>query len=327
MDETPTNRQVILPSMPESVDAEKPTGRKFNIGDIVLDRDADADRQNSAYVTTLPDATAEDWVAYENEDEGEEITVAEDNSDYPADAPVVVVVVVVVYTSAVHYDLPDWNRYTRLSVSELEEADTLYYGFPAPRLVRDKECPHAPEMQSTESGGEGDESATEKASASNGPALTDIQHVGESRAEVLHEAGYESVEVVATTDQSTVAEIDGIGEARAETISASATDLLDEQSDGSEADAPDEVELDTPESRETTETSDSSAAIVALSRFLNSDGMEATIAADGQSVRVTKADDSYRVSLASGVEGDGPHRSQLEEAVEKVRAATEATTE
>jgi hypothetical protein len=66
-----------------------------------------------------------------------------------------------------------------------------------------------------------------------------------------------------------------------------------------------------------------SAAIVALSRFLESDGMEATIADDGQSVRVSKADDSYRVNLGSGVEGDGPYRSQLEEAVEKVRAATE----
>jgi hypothetical protein len=64
-----------------------------------------------------------------------------------------------------------------------------------------------------------------------------------------------------------------------------------------------------------------SAAIVALSRYLNSDGMEATIADDGQSVRVTTADASYRVSL-DRAEGDGPHRFQLEEAVEKVRAAT-----
>jgi hypothetical protein len=39
-------------------DAENPSGRKFNIGDIVLDRDAD--EQSSAYMTTLPDATAEE---------------------------------------------------------------------------------------------------------------------------------------------------------------------------------------------------------------------------------------------------------------------------
>jgi hypothetical protein len=320
VDETPTNRQAILPNMPE--DAEKPPDRNFNIGDIVLDRDAD--EESAAYVTTLPDATADEWIAYE--DEGEEITVAEDNPDYPADAPVVVVV----HTTGMHLDLQDWNRYTPLSVDELEEVDTdypLYYSFPAQRLVRDKKRPHGPEAQRkrTESGEEGDESATEKASASDGPPLTDIQHVGEGRAEELREAGYESVEDVATTDQSAVAEIDGIGETRAGQITASATDLLDEQSDTSEADTADEPEPDTIESRETTEAdTDPSAALVALQRYLKSDGMNAGIADDGQSVRVTKAADSYRVSL-DGVEGDGPHRSQLEEAVEKVRAATEAT--
>jgi hypothetical protein len=318
--ETPTSGQVILSNMPE--DAEKPPERKFNIGDIVLDRDDD--EESSAYVTTLPDATANEWVAYE--DEGEEITVAEDNPNYPSDAPVVVVV----HGTSVHFDLPDWNRHTPLSVDELENVNTDYplcYAFPAPRLVRDQKRPHAPEAQRkrAESGDEGDESATEKASASVGPTLTDIQHVGDGRSDDLRAEGYESVEAVATTNQSMLAEVEGIGETRAAQITASATALLDEQPDGSE---PNEADTDTPESREIPEDDrDPSAGIVALSRFLNGDGIEATIADDGQSVRVSKADDSYRVSLASGVEGDGPHRSQLEEAVEKVRAATQATTE
>jgi hypothetical protein len=291
-------------------------GTDFSPGDIVLDRETD--ERSPAYVTTLPDATAADWIAYEDEDE--EITVAEDNPDYPADASVIVVV----HTTNVHYDLPDWNRYTPLSMDELEEADARYYAFPAPRLVRDKERPHAPENQTVraESEGEPDESSDDHSSTST---LTDIQHVGESRADDLRAAGYESVEDVTAADQSAVAEIDGIGETRAETMSASATDLLDEQSDGSEADTPDETDTDTPDSRETTGTDagmDLSAAIVALSRFLDTDGMDAAIADDGQSVRVTKADDNYRVSL-DGVEGDGPHRSQLEETVEKVRAATQ----
>ncbi|EMA56477.1 hypothetical protein [Halococcus thailandensis] len=52
-------------------------GTDFSPGDIVLDRDAD--EENPAYVATLPDATAKDWVAYEEADE--EITVAEDNPD------------------------------------------------------------------------------------------------------------------------------------------------------------------------------------------------------------------------------------------------------
>lgn len=217
--------------------------RKFNIGDIVLDRDGD--EESSAYVTTLPDATAEEWVAYE--DEGEEITVAEDNPEYPADAAVVVVV----HMTGVHLDLQDWNRYTPLSVDELEEVDTeypLYYSFPAPRLVRDKKRPHDPEAQRKRAESEGE--ATETASASDGPMLTDIQHVGDERAEDLREAGYESVGEIAAADQSALAEIDGIGEARAETMNASVTDLLDEQSDGSAADTADEPEPDTTESRE-----------------------------------------------------------------------------
>jgi hypothetical protein len=48
------------------------------------------------------------------------------------------------------------------------------------------------------------------------------------------------------------------------------------------ADAPDETDADSAESREATEAdTDLSTAVVALSRFLDSDGMEATIADDG----------------------------------------------
>jgi hypothetical protein len=183
-----------------------------------------------------------------------------------------------------------------------------YYSFPAPRLVRDEQR------------------SAERPDESNSLALTDIQHVGENRADDLRNAGYESVGDVATTDQSALAEIDGIGETRAAQLTPSASDVLDDQPDGSEPAAPDETGTDTPESREPSEAdTDLSAAIVALSRFLGRDGMEATVADDGQSVCVTTRDDSYRVSF-DGVEGDGPHRSQLEEAVEKVHAATQATT-
>jgi hypothetical protein len=237
-------------------DSDQPPATGFNVGDIVFDRESDDDGPSAAYVTTLPDATADEWIAYE------ETTVAEDNPDYSADAPVVVVV----YTSAVHYDLPNWNRYTPLSVSEIEEAGALYYAFPAPRLVRDQKRPHAPETQRARA-----ESDSDSAS-----------------------------------DESEQAEPEGETET-----------LTDEEPSKSE----DETTSASPAD------ADPSAAVVALSRFLNSDGMDAAIAADGQSVRVTKADDSYRVSLDSGVEGDGPHRSQLEEAVEKVRAATEAPNE
>ena len=289
----------------------------FNPGDIVIDQEID--EGSPAYVTALPDATAEEWV-YEDE-EGEEITVAEDNPDYPADARVVVVV----HTPDVHYALPDWTRYTPLSPSELEEAGAPYYAFPAPRLIRDKECPNAPEIQRARAERESDGLQESSDDHSSTLTLTDIQYVGENRAADLRTAGYESVGDVATADNSAVAEIDGIGETRAAQLTASASDVLDDQPDGSEPATLDETETNTPESRGPSEAdTDLSAAVVALSRFLDSAGMEATIADDGQSVRVTKADDSYHVSL-DGVEGDGPHRSQLEEVVEKVRAAIQQT--
>jgi ERCC4-type nuclease len=96
----------------------------------------------------------------------------------------------------------------------------------------------SPESSSESESADADDAAVE----SNGdepaqPVLTDIQHVGESRADDLRAAGYESVEAVATTDQSGLAEVEGIGGARAETISASATDLL-EHSEGAVAAAP-----------------------------------------------------------------------------------------
>jgi len=83
----------------------------------------------------------------------------------------------------------------------------------------------------------GDESeceagATDKArgdEANHG--LTDIRQVGEGRAVVLREAGFETVADVADTDPNALADVDGIGHARAETIVENATDLVDEQTE------------------------------------------------------------------------------------------------
>jgi hypothetical protein len=270
----------------------------FSPGDVVLDRDDD-NPDPALVVNCVPGATADEWNV-----PGEQ-TLAEANPEYPEDASVIVVV----FEEKFDDDALEWNREEPIALTALTDSPMRHYSFPAPRLVRD-----------------GQRSA-ERPEESDSPTLTDIQHVGDGRAKDLREDGYESVEDVARANQSALAEIDGIGEARAETMNASATDLLDDQSDGSAADTADEPEPDTTESRETTEADTvPSAVLVALQRYLKSDGMDTTIADDGQSVRVSKADDSYRVSL-DGVEGDGPHRSQLEEAVEKVRAATEASTE
>ena len=61
--------------------------------------------------------------------------------------------------------------------------------------------------------------------------LTDIRQVGEGRAVVLREAGFETVADVADTDLNALADVDGIGHARAETIVENAADLVDEQTE------------------------------------------------------------------------------------------------
>jgi hypothetical protein len=232
------------PESESESESAQPPADGFNIGDVVHDRDSEDDEPTSAYVATLPDATAEEWVAYE--DEGEEITVAEDNPEYPADARVVVVV----FGNTVDYKLPDWDRISPLSVSEIEETGGRSYSFPAPRLVRDHLSPNI--------------------------SAPDTSETAESDAEAASDdSEFESEEA--------------------------------DQSDQSEA--------------EGESTAEPSAAIVALHRYLESDGMEADIASDGQSVRATKEGESYRVNVEGVLEGDGPHRSQLEETVEKLRAA------
>jgi hypothetical protein len=101
------------------------------------------------------------------------------------------------------------------------------------------EDPQPPKSSSEGESADADDAAVE----SNGdepalPALTDIQEVGDDRADDLRAEGYESVADVATVGQTTLTEVGGIGDARAKKIAASASDLLDEQPEGAVADAP-----------------------------------------------------------------------------------------
>jgi hypothetical protein len=174
----------------------------FSPGDVVLDRDDDTPNP-AVVVNCLPGATAEEWTVSGGQ------TLAEANSDYPADASVIAVV----FEEDFEYDALPWNREEPIALTDVVDSPMKYYSFPAPRLVRDAE---------------------------RIPTLRDIQHVGESRAEEFRAAGYESVGEVAAADTSGLAEIDGIGESRAADIAASATDLLGNL----EADVPDETETD-----------------------------------------------------------------------------------
>lgn len=80
----------------------------------------------------------------------------------------------------------------------------------------------------------------EQAEDATGPQeLTDISGVGESKAEALIEAGYESVEEIRAADQSDLSDVSGIGNALAARIKADVGDLeIDETEAAIEEEAP-----------------------------------------------------------------------------------------
>jgi hypothetical protein len=154
--------------------SEQPPADGFNVGDVVHDRDSDEDDPTSAYVASLPDATAEEWVAHD------ETTVAEDNPEYPADARVVVVV----FGNTVDYQLPDWDRISPLSVGEIEEVGGRSYSFPVPRLVCDHlsptiSAPDTPEPDENDPDSAGDE-AEESEEADQSKEAEESETEGES---------------------------------------------------------------------------------------------------------------------------------------------------
>ena len=68
--------------------------------------------------------------------------------------------------------------------------------------------------------------APAEAAAPVGPALTDIEGVGEKTAEGLREAGYDTVEKIAAMSDDEMMTIPGIGEVTAQKILQSARTLM-----------------------------------------------------------------------------------------------------
>lgn len=95
----------------------------FTIGTVVHDR-ADDD-PNDAIVVNRPPQPADEWLAYR------ETTVAADNPEYPAAAPVIVVV----FADALRAAFPDWAGDDPLALTTINESDASHYSFPAPRLT------------------------------------------------------------------------------------------------------------------------------------------------------------------------------------------------
>jgi hypothetical protein len=95
----------------------------FDIGEQVYDQhDDDPD---TAVVTTTPEIPAEDWDIPHLER-----TVAEDNPDYPDDAPIAFVL----FENQINGHFPDWDRDEPLTIDALLDAETTFYTFPHQRL-------------------------------------------------------------------------------------------------------------------------------------------------------------------------------------------------
>jgi hypothetical protein len=97
-------------------------------GDLV--HDTEDQTPDDAVVVNTPPVAAEDWEAPGLDG----TTVADDNPDYPADAPVAIIVY---KHHLAEYD-PDWLAQEDpdpIPVSQLREDRILTYSFPAPRLT------------------------------------------------------------------------------------------------------------------------------------------------------------------------------------------------
>lgn len=133
----------------------------FTIGDVVHDREDDD--PNDARVVNTPSVPANEWIARQGS--YAEKTVAEDNPDYPADAPVIAVV----YAADLHEAFPDWTGETPLSLDAINESDASYYSFPAPRLTVVDSRPPVTES----SPGDGESEAPAAAAGAESPATDD----------------------------------------------------------------------------------------------------------------------------------------------------------
>lgn len=206
----------------------------FDIGEPVVDRDHDNDDPNTAIIVNCPPETVDDWNAYRN------TTVAEDNPDYPEDAPVAVAV----YRDELAAFDPEWADHDDpFPLSELNEAGVAHYSFPAPRL------------KSLES--EQDDESAEKNADTEPDEDTDDASINESETNP-----------------------DGDGESNPKT--------------------------------------EPPAAVCALKDALEDRGMTAEIEPDGYTVAAEKLGVTYHVKPGEVLDGDGPHRDEIEQIVAEV---------
>ncbi|HET7325497.1 MAG TPA: hypothetical protein VFJ06_14310 [Halococcus sp.] len=227
----------------------------FDIGEPVVDRDSKDDDPNTAIIVNCPPRTANDWNAYRD------TTVAEDNPEYPEDAPIAVVV----YRDVLaEFDLNWTERDEPFSLAEFNEAGISHYSFPAPRL-KSRESEKDSEADDTTDDADADESGHE------GGNTTDTTE----------------------SDNASTDENEPTPEGSRETES-------EPESEDEDGDEP---------------ASEPPAAVLALKETLADRGMTAEIEANGQTITTEKLGVIYRVKPGEVIDGDGPHRDQIEQIV------------
>lgn len=112
------------PNSESDTDSDSDSEFTWTVGDTVRDRDDDD--PDPAIVVNAPDVRADEWTVPHIQ-----TTVAEDNSKYPVDAPVVVVV----FKDTLEESFPEWERDNPIPITDLNDAGVKHYSFPTPRLA------------------------------------------------------------------------------------------------------------------------------------------------------------------------------------------------
>lgn len=95
----------------------------WEIGDVVCDQEDDD--PDPAIIVNIPGVPADEWNLPRFD-----TTIAEDNPDYPADAPIITVL----FEENLNHAFPTWEQDSPIAYDTLNERGLQYYSFPAPRL-------------------------------------------------------------------------------------------------------------------------------------------------------------------------------------------------
>lgn len=250
------------------------TSSDIRIGHLVFDRDCAPEQANPAVVVNIPPKQADEWDAYG------ETTVAEDNPDYPASAPIIVVT----YRDDLLEDTQLAEKVAPnvpIPLQELSKAGIKHYSFPAPRLrLADPETDDV-SKRTVDTTDDTSSSSSSSPSPSPSPSSTSNDNSDDTETRPAEQ----------DTDEANESE----SESRNEDESRSA----ENESDAETGDEGNEQELQQ------------------LTEHLLDNGVRSEIE-DGMVV-IEKLGQRYEIGLDGEVDGDGPYQDRLEQLVSDYR--------